>query len=81
MVPSIPVPPVHPCQKSRLINHHRTTVNLYQTIYFLKVDDKHYPQTHSNANDNDKYTHKDKDKDTRSSKKNMSTRIGLNNYC
>ena len=35
----------------------------YQTIYLLKADDTHYPQTPRDDNDKDKYTQKDKYKD------------------
>ena len=35
----------------------------YQTIYLLKADNTHYPQTPRDDNDKDKYTQKDKYKD------------------
>ena len=52
----------------------------YQTIYLLKADNTHYPQTPRDDNDKDKYTQKDKykDKDARNSSVPVLMYIGCN---
>ena len=52
----------------------------YQTIYLLKVDDTHFPQTPRDDNDKDECTQKDKykDKDARNSSVQVFMYIGCN---